>query len=157
MNYSNLEYLIKKDKYQVFLFICPIGLPLSFAVHPWFVINNKGVISRWEVTLPRYNRKLSFGHLNKDLYPYFQGIEMFPYTKKYKWKYIKLLGSIEGNEESVAQKMVNCIQNSEKKYPFSQNYSLLGLNSNTYVQWVLNQFPESNMSLPWNAFGKNKI
>ena len=37
-----LEKLLNKDKYQVFLFTCPAIMPFSFAVHPWLVVNNKG-------------------------------------------------------------------------------------------------------------------
>lgn len=33
-------------------------------------------------------------------------------------------------------------------------YKLTGPNSNTYTQWVLNKFPEWDIKLPWNAFGK---
>ena len=46
---SPFEGLIKKDKYQVFVFANPAPIPISFARHPWFVLNKKGIISRWEV------------------------------------------------------------------------------------------------------------
>ncbi len=50
--------------------------------------------------------------------------------------------------------MVECIENSPHNYPYCGHYSYIGPNSNTYVQWVLDAFPESGLKLPWNAFGK---
>jgi hypothetical protein len=46
---TDFEKLIKEDVYQVFLFHCACTVPLSFASHPWFVINKKGKISRYAV------------------------------------------------------------------------------------------------------------
>lgn len=148
--------LIDKNKYQVFLCACPANIPINFASHPWFVVNKKGTISRWEVSFEKNNRDLSWGHLNKNLFPPFQGIEMFPFCKKYFWK-SKILGYVEGDENSLAKTMSDFIDESDNKYQFSEKYSLIGQNSNTYAQWVLNHFPEAKMKLPWNAFGKNKL
>ncbi len=148
-----LEGVIKKDIYQVLLLTCPANMPFSFAVHPWFIINRKGTVSRWEVIFSLQNRNLSFGHLNKNLFPPFQGIEIFPYLYKYLWQ-STVLFSIEGDEKSVAAQMAKFIEESHNNYPHKEKYSFIGPNSNTYVQWVLNHFPESNMYLPWNAFGK---
>ena len=145
--------LLKKNTYQVFLMICPAHIPFSFATHPWFVVNRKGEISRWEVLSSKLDRNLSFGYLHKDLFPYFQGIEVFHFSQKYFWKG-KVLFSIEGDETSLAARMANFIEESSAKYPKAQTYSIFGPNSNTYVSWVLNHFPESPMRLPWNAFGK---
>jgi hypothetical protein len=153
---SNLEEnLIKKDKYQVFLCVCPANLPFSFATHPWFVINRKGTISRWGVSFSRRERDLSYGHLNKNLFPHFQGIEVFPFSQRYFWKG-SVMRSIEGDDDSLAAQMTEFIEMSNKNYPFTQKYKLVGPNSNTYVQWVLNHYPQSNMRLPWNSFGKDK-
>lgn len=43
---QKFEDLINKDKYQVFAFSCRAYFPFIFARHPWFVINENGVISR---------------------------------------------------------------------------------------------------------------
>ncbi len=50
--------------------------------------------------------------------------------------------------------MIDFIKTSKTNYPYSKNYSALK-NSNTYVQWILNHFPETGISLPMNALGKN--
>ena len=79
---------------------------------------------------------------------------MFSFSQKYFWKG-KLRRYIEGGEGSLAQRMAECIENSPKMYPYCNTYAPRGPNSNTYVQWVLNQFPQSGLTLPWNSFGKS--
>lgn len=54
----------------------------------------------------------------------------------------------------MAARMAECIENSPNTYPNKDVYSLTSQNSNTY-QWVLDQFPEVQMKLPWNSFGKS--
>jgi len=41
MKTEEFDKLIDKDKYQVFLMICPASTPVNFARHGWFVINKK--------------------------------------------------------------------------------------------------------------------
>jgi len=163
---ESLEKQIKNDTYQVFLMASPATLPVSFALHPWLVINQKGNISRYGVG--RYNseegRKFfgshtcehCSGHLHKNAKPPSEGLEIYPYSRPRYWNG-KILGKVEGGEGSLAQKMTESVSQSTTYYPHRNRYSLLGPNSNTYVQWVLNQFPESGLRLPWNAFGKNSI
>ncbi|MEK7612910.1 MAG: DUF3750 domain-containing protein [Patescibacteria group bacterium] len=153
---KSIESLIKTDKYQVFLFVGTATVPFNFAKHPWFVVNKRGVLSRWEVFWKPNRSKTSWGHLHKDFYSPLQGIEMFFFSNKYFWKDSLLLNVIEGNENSIARQMAEFIENSPQTYPYCYQYALMGPNSNTYVQWVLNKFPESNMRLPWNSFGGNK-
>jgi hypothetical protein len=62
---------------------------------------------------------------------------------------------IEGDAGSLADRMGDFIEHSGEKYPYKETYSLFGPNSNTFASWVLNQFPESEIKLPWNTFGKN--
>ena len=57
-NYPNdlsrsFEQLEKNDEYQVFVFDSSAYFPFNFARHPWFILNKKGVISRWEVRQER--------------------------------------------------------------------------------------------------------
>ena len=146
--------LINPNTYKVFLCTCPANLPFSFAVHPWFVVNHLGNVSRWEVLFSKRKHAVNFGHLHKDTFPTFSGIEIVPLINTHLWNG-KILNTIEGDENSLAATMVTHIENSHNTYPYTEHYSLFSKNSNTYVQWVLNHFPEANMNLPWNAFGKN--
>lgn len=152
---DDLNDKVRKDRYQVFLFSCPAALPVSFASHPWFVVNRYGALSRWDVLLmERKNWKMRWGHLHKDFFLPFQGVEMFFFTDRYKWKHVRLLGVLGGDEGSLAHRMVELIERSPELYPSCEKYRLLGPNSNTYAQWVLNHFPECGLRLPWNSYGK---
>lgn len=159
------EELIQKDTYQVFLMICPATLPFSIATHPWFVVNKRGIVSRYGISWrkavarpePLFGKHVCsgcVGYLHKDGCPPTDGIAVFPYVEKFLWKG-HILSSITGEEGSLAARMTDFIEKSFTEYPFSDRYWLLGPNSNTYPAWVLAHFPESNMRLPWNAIGKN--
>jgi len=128
----------------------PCNLPFSFASHIWFVCNEKGAISRWEL-LFRVNKNKDWGHLHLNYFKPFSGIEIIPFCNIFLWSG-KLIGVVEGE---LAEKMIGFIKQSRKNYKYLKIYSLTGSNSNTYAQWVLNQFPEVNIKLPWNSFGKD--
>jgi hypothetical protein len=57
-------------------------------------------------------------------------------------------------EGDLAKKMISFVKTTPKTYPYLKRYVLSGPNSNTYVQWVLDHFPETKARLPWNSFGK---
>jgi hypothetical protein len=163
---EGVEGLIDKDKYQVFLLVCPATLPFSFAVHPWFALNRKGIISWYGIGWRKartgdevfweHSCKECRGHLHVDTKHIGEGIAMFPFVSWPLWPG-RVLGFIEGGEGSLASEMLECVEQSIVAYPYTQTYRLRGPNSNTYVQWVLDQFPESGLRLPWNAFGKNYL
>ncbi len=148
---QNYPGLIDKEQYQVFVFVCPGNLPFNFALHPWFVVNNRGSISRWEVLIQKTMSDTSWGHLHRNFFPPFNGIEIISFSRKYTWKG-KLLGKIEGD---VAKRIAEYIERSPTTYPYRNKYFLSGPNSSTYVQWVLCNFPELNLVLPWKSFGKS--
>lgn len=154
---ERFKKLIDPNKYQVFLFACPAYIPFQFAIHPWFVVNKKGVLTRWEVGHTKEIASNYFGYIRSDGLPLFEGLPMLGYSLPYRWsgKRIKLLGSIEGDENSLAQRVADFIEKSTTAYPPRDRYRLGGPNSNTYIQWVLNHFPEWNVQLPRNAIGKN--
>lgn len=154
MKSEEFKKLVKGDRYQVFLLDCPANLPFSFARHTWFVVNKKGIISRWEILFRKNANGTSWDHLHLNFLLPFQGIESVPFSQKYLWK-SKLLGYIEGPEDSLVFQVAECIEKSSEQYPYCNRYSLIGPNSNTYAQWVLDKFPESNLKLRWNSFGKD--
>lgn len=161
MKGNDLDTVLQKDAYQVFLFTCPATLPFSFATHPWFVVNRKGTVSRYGVSWRAVKNEESSrgtyrGHLHLDSRSPEEGIGIFPFVERYVW-HGRILNSIEGDDGSLAQRMADFIEQSFTTYPYAERYSLFGPNSNTYVAWVLDRFPESGMRLPWNALGKNFI
>lgn len=152
MKSNNYQNLIDPAKYQVFLFKSKANFPFVFAVHPWFVINKKGEVSRWEVLYSKnFKIEKSWGHLYKNLLPPFQGLNIFTFISKPVYN-SKLVGMVEGE---LAIQMIDLIENMSTDYPYINRYNILGPNSNTFVNYVINKFPESKMKLPWNAFGKN--
>lgn len=147
---NEFEKLINKDKYQVFLFCCPAYFPYNFARHPWFVLNKKGEISRYEIK----DIKINNSFFNKNAFPPFQGIEYASFIKDHFWR-AELLGFIEGDEQSNTRKAIEFIEKSEQIYPYCFKYNYFGPNSNTYAQWILNKFPEFNVKLSWRFIGKD--
>lgn len=149
-----MEVELKNDKYQVFLFTCSGNIPFNFFTHSWFVVNKLGKVSRWEILFRKSGRDNSWGHLHEDIFPPFTGIGIFPVFTKITWE-AKLLGGVEGGENSVAKKMADFIENSPKSYLYCNMFLLWGPNCNTYTQWILDNFPEFKAKLPKNAVGKN--
>jgi len=152
-NDENFSKLIDKEKYQVFLFTCPTQIPLNIALHSWFVINNQGKVSRWEVLSRNVSHGAKWNHLYLNFFLPFKGVEIISSSKKYFWK-PKLLGKIEGR---VAQQMSEFIEKSPVSYPYCDKYCWHGPNSNTYTQWIINNFPEFNGRLPWRAIGRKFV
>ena len=153
MTSQEFEKLIDREKYQVFVMASRASFPLSFAIHPWLVINKKGEISRFEIRHYK-NTDKSYGYLHINEEPPFLGLPaVYPFNKLF--QKAKLLEYIEGDDNSRAKQLVDFIQNSKVNYPYLKKYSFLGKNCDTYVHWALNNFPELKVRLPWNCFGKN--
>lgn len=147
-----LKNLVAKDKIQVFLFTCPGNIPFVFATHPWFVVNRRGSITRWEILFRQRTDRTSWGHLYKDFLGPWDGLGILPYFERYfSWR-PRLLGYCE---DEVAQQMADRIESSPTAYPHRFKFFLTGPNSNTYAQWVLDNSTETMLKLPWNSFGKS--
>lgn len=150
-----MQNLVNKSKYQVFVYGSRAHIPFVFASHSWFVINKKGSLSRWEVIF-KLNKDKSLGHLHIDALPPFNGISALPFLNKYFWE-SKMIGYIEGEVGSTAEQLINTIEKSKDVYPYLGSYLLPGPNSNTYVQWVLNHFPEIDFMLDKSFIGKDYL
>lgn len=146
--------LLKKNMYQVFLFESKLYYPLRFAVHTWFVINEKGKIKRWEILENHNSVKKSLGYMHLNIAKPTLGVERhkhkdYPRNKSY------LIGYLEGKRGSTAQRIATFLDEKASKYPLRFVYHYFpGPNSNTFPQWVIDKFPESDLKMPFNAFGK---
>lgn len=145
---EDIEKKIDREKFQVLILYCPAYFPFNFFRHPWFVLNEKGNVSRWEVR--HHINKQNNNYLFVNNQNPFEGINKFPYIKS-KWN-ARFLKLIEGD---LAEKITNFIKTSGDKYPYINNYCLNGPNSNTYLVWVLNNFPEINLELSSRFIGKD--
>lgn len=144
---------INPDRNQVFLCTCPATLPYSFAVHPWFVVNKKGDVSRWELLSQAQKIPTSWQHLHKDAFSPFQGIRALPIYGSLHWP-----SSVRDSATGpTAQSVIEVIESTPETYPHTDEYHLLGPNSNTYAQWVLDNTPEFDATLPFNAIGKRYL
>jgi hypothetical protein len=161
MSRRRFEDAIVNDDYQVFLMVCPATLPFSFATHPWFVVNKKGTLFRsgvsWKLKsemrpelFKGHPCKECSGYLHKDAQPPLKGCGVLPFSYSLTWRG-RMVASICGED---ARRMIEIIEGAYTNYPHRNIYRLLGPNSNTYVQWVLDHFPNTALRLPWNAFGK---
>ena len=162
MNEIELNNIINKNKYQVFFMSTPLPLPLSFITHTFVITNNMGEINRRDIWVSKnMNQIKDNSYLYKNLFEnVFDGNKIIPFTNllnpKTKRFGIKLIGKVEGDKNSIAKKMIEFISKSEINYMFSNKYRYLpGPNSNTFPQWILNNFPEVKIKLPNNAWGKN--
>ena len=151
MTDAEFQKLVRNDLYQTFLFTCFATVPFCFARHPWFVVNKKGKLSRWEIFWEPGRGPLSWQHLHRDFHPLAQGIEMFFYSDKHFFP-SRLEGYIEGSDGSLAARMAEHIEHSPQAYPYNTRYSLTAPNSITYVQSILDAFPKCNLHLPWNCY-----
>ena len=145
---NQFENLVNKNEYQVFVFYCPAYIPFDFFRHPWFVVNKKGEISRWEIKHIINKTDNSYLFINNQ--PPFEGIEKTFFMNK-KWE-ANFLGFVYGD---VAEKVIDYIENTKINYPYFNRYFSLGPNSNTYLQYVLSKFPEFNIKLSWRFIGRN--
>lgn len=153
---------IDPTKYQVFLCTSPCNVLIGYLAHTWFVVNEMGKVSRWEIyhhpnrppgiysaTIDTY-KTWDFLHCNYR--PPFEGISKFTFFEKFHWEG-SLVNMIEGDAQSLAAQMAAFITETPKTYSFCKTYGLTGPNCNTYTQWILDQFPTCTMKLPWNSIG----
>ncbi len=159
MNMNKVKFLQKFDdtKYQIFICSSPTSAPLLGFIHTYIVSNCKGKLTRWDVWHTKNRVDSSDGYVHKNTYkPWiglsiFYGDELSEYRKR--WP-VSIIGSITGEDNSLAHEMCKFINKDESLYPFKNIYKFLGPNSNTFVQWFLDQYPDANITLPLRAVGK---
>lgn len=141
---------INPEQSQVLLCTCPAIMPYSLARHPWFVINDEGNVERWELLYLENKTNPEWGHIHKNFFSAFAGIRVFSFFQNFHWP-ASVRKKVNGQK---AQNLMETIRSTPDMYPHANRYELLGPNSNTYAQWIINQHPELNLDLPWNAVGK---
>jgi Protein of unknown function (DUF3750) len=149
-------------QYTVTIYASRLFFPIWFAVHTHIVIEYNGVASRYDIfsRTPVSEENFIEGYLRKNVLPPKTGLFMvWPGNARSgygpRWG-AKKCGLITGGENSVAQSMYHFFeQGFVKEYPHLHIYKIVnGPNSNTFTQWVLDQFPEAELKLPFIAWGK---
>jgi hypothetical protein len=109
-----------------------------FADHHWFVVRRPTAVDRWEVWQSKNAGRESWGHLHRNLKEPTCGVGNGPGRMLMQW-----LG-----EDACA--LAERIESSPRDYPWCSRYWVWpGPNSNTFVQWVL----EDTFTLSWRGFG----
>jgi hypothetical protein len=154
------------DDYEVSVYSSKLGIPFSFVAHTHIVTKHAGMQHRYDVFMPVTvpdTVKPYIGTIYKNLLPPNIGFLVL-FRKNYwlrtdhnklRWK-THSHSSVVGATGSPAYKLFQFIETGGlKSYPNQNQYNfILGPNSNSFTQWVVNQFPECNLSLPFNAWGK---
>jgi hypothetical protein len=152
MNQKEFNQILDKTTNQFFIFSTGVSRPKYFVKHLYIVTNQKGKINRFEIYRFKNKKNPEHGHIHKNYVAPTTGHrkKLFNKNKKIDSKLIKI---ISGN---LAEKINKSVNENYLNYKFKNKYNLLGPNCNTYVQWILNQFPETKIKLPFLAIGKNK-
>lgn len=155
MNEKQFNKLLDPAINQIFVFDSMVSVPLCFARHPWIVVAPRGGgWTRFEVlSLP--NEKKEHGrHVYKNHSSPTVGMPFFGGGKKYFFR-SRLIGVLVDKDESFVGDVSAYLENHISSYENKETYRYWpGPNSNSFVQWVLDQIPGHNLQLPWNAFGK---
>lgn len=138
---------------RVFLLDSRLPFPIAFARHAWFVIQRGEELHRWEFGKFQLGRQPGGFGLHHNILPPFAGLVRRVGAGAQGKRHPAVLRAFAERPDT-AQALAHFIETRSREYPGLQRYHYLGPNSNTYVQWVLNQFPELDWQLPWNAFGK---
>lgn len=162
-SYNSRNMQKNNDTYAITIYSSPLFFPLWFVVHTHIVVARNGVTSRFEVlgrTPLARREKLLHGYLYKNVLPPEAGLYVICATSATsgigpRWK-TKKCSAVTGGENSVAHRIYEFFEtDGVNKCPYIENYNMVrGPNSNTFTQWVTNQFPEAQLKLPINAWGK---
>ncbi len=161
MKINKAEKFLQKvdlDKYQIFICASPLSIPFNGFLHAYIVVNEKSKLTRWDVWHIKNRVDTSVGYVHKNTYKPWTGLGMLYgdsiIEQKLRWP-IFIINTITGEKESLAYKMCDFINTKAFAYPLKDKYNFLGPNSNTFVRWYLNYFPEAGIKLPIRAFGGN--
>ena len=158
---------MSESDYKVSVYSSKLGIPLSFVAHTYIVTEHAGIQNRYDVFAPFALAGVDSysGVIYKNLLPADMGFLLW-FRKKKWWRAdaqhkrwgTRVVSDCRGETGSAAHKLYKLIEDDHLvTYPFkevSQYRMIAGPNSNTFVQWVIDQIPECNLSLPWNAWGK---
>ena len=143
---------VEKDSVQLLCSFLPLPIgPL--AVHTWLVTHRaNGEVHRWEVWAQSDCCETSWGHLHRDLFPPYQGIGILPFFLPQSGNWNGQLVAVENS--GIAGQIISFLERSVDSYPYKNRYGYFpGPNSNSFISWVLQHFPNSCLKIPGRAVG----
>ena len=153
---SHDEFLekIASEDFHVFLFDRPVTPPFHFLKHSWLVVAAHGQFQRWEVKDFLNKKRESLGYIHLDSLPPTQAYGRPLFGGKGKFR-TRLLAHVQGGHGSLAEQMSKLISSNAASYPHKHLYRYIpGPNSNTFIQWILDQVPEFKYALAPTALGR---
>jgi hypothetical protein len=143
-------------KFQIYA--SPLPFPLNTALHTWIITTSPdGTSQRYEVFHYKNYQNPHLGYLHQNSIKNEIGLKQYPWNEKKRYTGQKLY-EIQGNEGSLAHTIVHFVEKNTQTYAQKSQYNMfLGPNCNTFTQWILKEFPETIVKLPWNAYSGNDI
>lgn len=155
----DLNSIIKKHsqdkKYHFFILNCNASFPISFAKHFWLITIYNWKINRFDIFHFKNKTNPDLWYMHKNFIEPASWLKRYiRKTKKYRKSYISF--HISWSKWSLAYQIALFLNNNYNNYKFINKYNLfIWPNCNTFVQQILNKFPQIDFKLPRNAFGKN--
>jgi len=111
-------------------------------------------------TIPKHIKSYN-GNVYKNLLSARTGFLLWYQNKKWwkdnapgrRWR-TTLCSTSVGSDGSPAERLYKFIEEGGLKTYTKEYRFIIGPNSNTFTQWVVDQVPECKLRLPWNAWGK---
>ena len=151
MDDKEFQKLVKRNRYQVFIFSSPLPFPFNLLIHSWIVTANRGKVKRWEILHLKNLAGQKTGYFYVNLLKPSQRMNRIfrkNFFSKIEWN-SKLIGYVEGGKGSVAERFVKFMEKNAIHYRRENGYNpVFGPNCNTFIAWALNRFPEVKIKLP---------
>jgi hypothetical protein len=151
MDDKEFQKLVKRNRYQAFVFSSPLPFPFNFSIHTWIVTSDRGKVKRWEILHLKNlgGQKNGYFYVNL-LKPSQRMNKIFRrnFFSKVEWN-SKLIGYVEGGKSSVAERFVRFMEKNALHYRRESRYNpVFGPNCHTFTAWALNRFPQIKIRLP---------
>lgn len=150
------------QEYKVSVYYSRMPFPLTLWVHCYIVKEFQDAIDRFDIFHPLTMGKHPtqyYGRIYKNSFPAHSGLKFYITNKMD--SLLRFVGqeysTVCGAINSPAHKLYEFIANDGlKKYPNACKYDMiLGPNSNSFIQWIIDQVPDNGLHLPLTAWGKN--
>jgi hypothetical protein len=150
-------------EYEVKLYATPMPLPLYGSVHTYFTAAHAQHIDRIEVLgfLPQSHPARYYEEIFKNYLPPETGFRVisevlgeFPSLPRMP---SRCIGVCRGGVGTTAEQLYTLLTTAAvTQYPGAGHYRMVrGPNSNTFSQWIIDQYSADELRLPWNAWGKH--
>ncbi len=147
--------------FTVSVYGTPMSFPLNVTLHTWIEVSDGSTIDRydlWGYPGLRASTK-RHGYIYHNVFPDHLGTTFSPFAEVNSLanrQTGKVLIKVSGTHGSNAHKLYQKITSEVWNYPYYDKYNMiLGPNCNTFTAWLISLEKDTNLALPWRAWGKN--